>query len=77
MIKVIPAAMMIESAIDSLKLEKSEDIQKQTKEFREASSCIHYGEYPEGISDLEKGYILGLQVGRIMIALHPESNPIY
>lgn len=67
---VIPAAMIIESAVDSLKNLKVDDpvLVDQAKELHEAVG--------DTSDDFIKGYNLGLEVARLMIQTSPALLPI-
>ena len=61
---LIPAAMFIESAIDTLKNVPAADLADQLHELHEA-----VGDKPQ---DFQNGYQLGIQTARVLVAMSGE-----
>ena len=66
---IYPAAMFIEMAIDGLKLLDRKDIDHQLKEFHVAGQIRDCD--LEGLSDAEKGYLIGMQTARVLLETMP------
>ena len=62
---ITPSAMLIEMAQDMLKDMPAEKQESQLKEFRFALGS--------STPDLEKGFLLGLQVARAWLATNPKA----
>jgi len=70
----IPAVMFIEMALDMFKGEKQEgfaSVESELKEFRSLGTRLETVTFPEGTSDTEKGYLIGLETARAMLATNP------
>lgn len=69
--QVIPAAMFVEMAVDMLKVEDQKTIAGELSEF----NCASKPSVPalDGLSDIEKGYLIGLETARALLATNPTA----
>ena len=71
----VPASMHIEMALDRFKNAKAAgpgSLADELSELREVgAAAVATAEFPAGTSDLEKGYLLGLETARAMQSLNP------
>lgn len=67
--KTVPAVMHIEMALDMLKDEEQWVILDERKEFRSLGNRLERAVFPEGTTDAEKGYLIGLETARAILAM--------
>lgn len=65
---IVPAAMLVEMAVDSLKDVPQDHQSDQVNEFKFALGNT--------TPDMEKGYLIGLQVARCWLATNPKAVDI-
>lgn len=69
---IIPAAMFLEMALESLKNQDKAVVQYELKELHALGDPRVQAIGASGVSvDLERGYVLGLQVARILLTMRP------
>lgn len=61
---LIPSVMFVEIAVDTLKTRDADFVAKELKEFGSLGEPSKKA--PEGRSDLEHGYLLGLETARAL-----------
>ena len=64
---IIPAVMFIEMAIDMMKGKDQADFESELHEFRSLGNRLDAVKFPEGTTDAEKGYIIGLETARVLL----------
>jgi hypothetical protein len=69
----IPAVMFIEAALDSLKDRAPSIVAAELKEFGALGNRLDSVEVPEGCSDVAKGYLIGIETARVLLAGMPAA----
>jgi len=70
---IIPAVMFIEMAIDMMKDKDQGDFESELREFRSLGNRLDAVKFPDGATNVEKGYIIGLEVARTLLLTNPKA----
>lgn len=65
----VPSVMFIEMAVDTLKTREAWIVTHELKEFNMLGDPAK--KPPESLTDLEYGYLLGLETARVLLATMP------